>query len=82
MERLVWLSAYVNGNPEIHGIAPAESWPWSSYSEYLDKSGTELCDKNVVMKEFKRVDEYKNFVNTVIQETMQERQELAEDLLE
>ena len=82
MERLVWLSAYVNGNPEIHGIEQAESWPHSSYQEYLGKTDDKLCDKSVAMKEFKSVTDYKNFIDTVIQETRQERRELMEDLLE
>jgi len=44
-ERLLWLSAYVNGNAEIHKIAKATDWQWSSYQEYLEKSDNNLCDK-------------------------------------
>jgi putative transposase len=30
-DKLNQLSAYIHGNPEIHGIAKAENWIWSSF---------------------------------------------------
>jgi putative transposase len=34
---LLYLSAYVNCNSEIHGIAKAQSYRWCSFSDYLGK---------------------------------------------
>ena len=35
-EYLIYLSGYINANPEIHGHAKSEKWPWSSYRDYLN----------------------------------------------
>ncbi|MEA3398162.1 MAG: transposase [Patescibacteria group bacterium] len=35
--QLLYVSAYINGNPEIHKISKADKWPWSSYLDYLGK---------------------------------------------
>ncbi|MDI6777930.1 MAG: transposase [Patescibacteria group bacterium] len=57
----LYLSAYVNCNAEVHGIANAESWRWSSYSYYLKKTKYGLCNKSTVMNEFKEVADYEKF---------------------
>jgi putative transposase len=58
---LLYLSAYVNCNSEVHGIARAEEYRWSSYSDYLGKTEYGLCAKEVIMQEFKGGSDYRNF---------------------
>jgi putative transposase len=57
----LYLSAYVNCNAEVHGIARAEEYRWSSYSDYLGKTEYGLCNKKVIMQEFKGGGDYRNF---------------------
>jgi len=67
-------SVYVNCNAEIHGIAKAESWIWSSYLDYIDRRNGTLCNKKDVYEEFinieeiKKSKEYINFCNELIPE--------------
>jgi putative transposase len=52
--KLFYLTTYVNCNSEIHGIAPAENYKWSSQSYYLGKYKSNLlCNSNPVIKEFR-----------------------------
>jgi putative transposase len=60
-DNFLYLSAYINCNAEIHGIAKAENWRWSSYSDYLGKTNYGLCSKKVIMDDFKKNGEYKAF---------------------
>lgn len=76
-ERLVWLSAYVNGNPEIHKIAKAETWRWSSCQEYLGEKEGGLCDSEIVLQEFRNIEEYRKFVDSVIREAQESKEETA-----
>jgi len=50
--QLLYVSAYINGNPEIHKIAKADKWAYSSYRDYLGKRKGTLANKNIVLKEF------------------------------
>ncbi len=65
---LLYLSTYINCNAEVHGIANAESWRWSSYSDYLGKTKYGLCDKKVIMTEFKGSGDYRNFAKENMKE--------------
>jgi len=79
---LTYLSGYINGNPEIHKITKAEKWPWSSYRDYLElRSGT-LSNKNIILKNFNSVDDYRNYVNIIIKESGQRKDEIKNYLLE
>lgn len=77
----LYLSAYVNCNCEVHGIAKAELYRWSSYSDYLRKTKYGLCDKKVIMNEFKRGDDYKKFAQENVK-VMREKKEFEKMLLE
>lgn len=81
-DKIIQLSAYVNGNFEIHGYSKAENYRWSSYQDYLLKRSGTMCDKEVVMQNFSNKEEYRNFCDLVINETKEERTELADYLLE
>jgi putative transposase len=58
-EYLLWLSAYVNLNAQIHGIIKnAEEYPWCSYPDYLSAPDDKLCESEIVLKQFQGAQEY------------------------
>ena len=57
---LLYVSAYVNCNSQIHSIENAETYPWCSFPEYLG-SGEEKCQKGIILDQFKNIKEYKTF---------------------
>jgi len=81
-EYLVYLSGYINGNAEIHKIAQAENWQWSSYPDYLSLRNGTLCNKQVILNQFKNIKDYKNYVNIIIKESKQRKNEIKKYLLE
>ena len=61
-EYLLYLSAYINGNNFIHGYNEnIEDWPYSSYLDYIGKRSGKLCQKKIVLDQFKDQKEYANF---------------------
>jgi putative transposase len=58
-ELLIYLSSYVNCNSEVHGIAKAEDYKWCSFPDYIGKRNGTLCDKEIVLGQYKLGDEYK-----------------------
>lgn len=81
-EYLLWLFGYVNGNIEIHKIAEAETYKWSSYRYFLGLEKNEvLDDKNIILSQFSTLEELKNFVKMVIEES-RKRKDLEKYLLE
>jgi len=50
------VSVYVNCNAEIHEIAKAESWVWSSYLDYIGARKGTLCNKKDIYEEFLNTD--------------------------
>lgn len=59
-EHLLYVSAYVNCNSQIHGIKNAIDYPWCSFSEYLGKEGMG-CQKQILLGQFKSPDDYRDF---------------------
>jgi len=57
---LLYVSAYVNCNSQIHGVENAEEYPWCSFPEYLGLE-KEKCQKNIIIDQFKNPEEYKTF---------------------
>ena len=69
-DKLRKVSCYINGNPEIHKItANAEDWIYSSYQDYLGLRDGKMCDKNIILKDFKNIEEYKKLVDVIIKES-------------
>jgi putative transposase len=58
---LLYISAYVNCNSEIHGIETAEKYPWCSFPEYLNINTKGICNKDLILNQFKGLEEYKKF---------------------
>ena len=81
-EQLLYLSAYINGNAEIHKVASACDWKWSSYQEYFSGNGGSLCNRRPVMDQFGELDEYKKYIDTVISETRKRKDEMKDYVLE
>ncbi|MBZ1345119.1 MAG: transposase [Candidatus Nealsonbacteria bacterium] len=79
---LLWLSGYVNGNIEIHKLGEAETYPWSSFGGILKSERSEiLSGTEIVLSQFKDIDDYKKFVKIVIEES-RKRKDLEKYLLE
>lgn len=80
-EYLLYLSAYVNNNNFIHGYNDNDSWPYSSLADYLGKRNNNLIKKDIVLGQFKHVDEYENFIKDHAL-YMREKKELEKYLIE
>ena len=80
-EYLLWLSGYINGNIEIHEIDKAKKHKWCSYSDYLGKRKGTLCKKEIILSQFKNLEEYENFVNMTIKES-KKRKDLEKYFIE
>lgn len=82
---LLWLSGYVNGNSEIHGIGNAEEYRWSSYRNFLGLDDNDIIsDKEIILSQFWKLEKhkgYEKFVKTVIKES-RERKDMERYLLE
>jgi putative transposase len=79
---LLYLSAYINGNPEIHKISNAENWIWSSYQDYLGNRNGILCNKEIILNQLKSIKDYRDYVKMVINESAKLKDEIKEYLLE
>jgi len=79
---LLWLSGYVNGNIEIHKLGEAETYLWSSFKNILKLEKSEiLSGTEIVLSQFKDIEDYKKFVKIVIEES-RNRNDLKKYFLE
>jgi putative transposase len=74
---LLYLSAYVNCNAEIHGIARAETYRWSSFLEYVGKRKKGLCEngKKIILDDFKDGEDYKKFAKENVKHFQEKKQD-------
>jgi len=80
--QLLYLSAYVNCNSGLHGIRKSEEYKWCSLPEYLGKADYKLCQKDIILSQFKNLADYKQFALENIEEektTRKIQKELYED---
>jgi putative transposase len=77
----LYLSAYVNCNSEVHGIAKAENYRWCSFQDYIGKRSGKLCSKKIILDQFKNQKDYFDFAkkNAV---AMKEKKEFQKLLIE
>ncbi len=62
-KQLLHLSRYIHINPAVSSLVKkAEDYPWSSYREYLNRSGG-FCQKEIITGQFKLISQYQKFVN-------------------
>jgi len=89
-EQLIYTSAYINGNPEIHKICKAEEWPWSSYQEHLGvergstsfKEVEPLLAKDSILNQFQGISDYKDYINQDINNSIEVKQAVKECLID
>lgn len=95
---LLYISAYVNLNNQIHQFGSRTpklmKSSWNEYVSYYKyehnhkhnhKQKTAFCEKNVILEQFNSISEYKNFALEtleVIQEGKQEEKDMKKLLLE
>lgn len=64
-QQLVNLSRYIHMNPvssSLISINDLSDYSWSSYPEYLDKTGIKICKPDLVLSQFQSVQQYETFV--------------------
>jgi putative transposase len=65
-EQLLHLSRYIHLNPYssyvIKNLKDLETYPYSSLPEYLAKSQTNFCSKEIILHNFKNKSSYQKFV--------------------
>jgi len=79
-EYLLHLSAYVNKNNFIHGYND-KNWQYSSYLDYIGKRNGKLCNKEIILGQFKDEKEYEDFIDRT-GEHFKDKKELEKYLLE
>lgn len=60
---LIWLSAYIHQNPTVAGLVkhPIDYY-WSSYQDFVGSRDDGLCDKKIILEQFKGIKDFKEFV--------------------
>jgi putative transposase len=79
--RLLYLSAYVNCNSEVHGIAKAIDYKWCSFSEYVGKKGETICSKKIILEQFHSRKDYREYAREVVKEARRKKED-EKDIIE
>lgn len=79
---LLYLSAYINGNSEIHGVAKTKDWRWNSLVDYAGVKSDNLCRKEIILSQFKDIEEYNEYIKEVVREAAGRKDEIKQYLLE
>src|SRR3989338_8564324 len=78
-EYLLHLSAYVNLNDSVHrcgGLTATSKFSRSSMDEYVnDKNNFSICEKNIILSQFKNKEDYRNFATSSLGEILRKREE-------
>lgn len=80
-EYLLHVSAYVNLNDRVHqlgGETPKLVESMTSWGEYLDKKVRGICDKGIVLEQFKNIDEYEEFALSSLDSILKRKEELKD----
>lgn len=79
-EQLLHVSAYVNLNYRVHRYPQIKAdLTKSSWSEYVGECSERVCNKDIVLDQFKNTDEYKQFSLSSLQEIIERRYEEKEE---
>ena len=79
LQYFVWLSAYINGNAQIHKLVKdAKDWPYSSYQDYIGLRNGSVCNKNVILNYFKSSEEYSKYTKQVIKTCLNKKEFLKD----
>lgn len=61
-EQLIHLIRYIHLNPGVARLTDScETYPWSSYREYLNPLLNSLCEKDLILTQFSSLEEFKKF---------------------
>lgn len=73
-EYLLHLSAYVNLNDSVHQLGGSTSkLVDSSWDEYMNKSKKKICNKNIILKQFRNIKEYKRFAENSLNDILEKK---------
>lgn len=65
-QQLLHVSRYIHLNPYssflVKNIADLEKYPYSSFPEYINNVSVSNCQKEIVLNQFKKPEDYKEFV--------------------
>lgn len=81
-EYLLHLSAYVNLNDKVHNFGGEASKivkSMSSWGEYIGESKNEVCEKGIILEQFRNMREYKKFALESLK-TIRERKDALRDI--
>lgn len=67
-EQLLYVSAYINCNCEIHGFSKAETYRWSSLGEFIGNREDKIAEKEMILGQFKDGVEYREYAMRQIPE--------------
>ncbi len=83
-EYLLHVSSYVNLNDQVHQLGgKASKLVRTSWGEYTDKGVKGICEKEIILGQFRNIAEYKDFALSSLESIIKKKQELKsiEDLL-
>lgn len=81
-EYLLHLSVYINLNAKVHQLgSEASKFSKSSWNEYINEEQNNFCKKDIILKQFNNISEYKNFAKESLK-SIHERKEIEKLLLE
>lgn len=62
---LKWLSCYIHQNPKVAGlVGKIADYRWSSYQDFIGKDPNGICDKEIILSQFKSDDDFKDFTES------------------
>jgi hypothetical protein len=78
----VWLSAYIHQNPKVAAITNSlEDYKWSSYPEFINSAQDDLCEREIILKQFRSIKDFQNFTEESY-EIIKNRKKLKEELIQ
>lgn len=80
-EYLLHVSVYVNLNDRVHklgGETPKLVRSRSSWGEYMDKKIKGICEKEIILGQFRNVDEYNEFALSSLESIVKRKEELKD----
>ncbi len=78
-EYLLHLSSYVNLNDRVHQLGGFKLvGSLSSWEEYVDKRIKGICEKGIILGQFKSVGEYKKFALSSLESIIKRKEELKD----
>lgn len=75
-EQLLHVSAYINLNREAHKISGSTAVkPISSWGEYIFENNNALCDKEIILGQFKSLGKYRKFAEASLKEILKMKED-------